>query len=145
MRMSGPRLRGKRLERGFVTMGETKDYITSSEELGNIHISEEVLAVIAAAAALEIPGVNGLAGNLGSDIQELWGKKNLARGVHVQVAEEQVSIELSILMDYGYTIPEIGKAVQESVRTSVEAMSGLLVDQVNVSVTGVAFPPNQKQ
>ena len=56
-------------------MGEGKEYVSRSDELGNIHISEEVLAVIAAAAALEVEGVGGLAANLGTDLAELLGKK----------------------------------------------------------------------
>ena len=35
-------------------MSESKDYVSRSDELGNIHISEEVLSTIAAAAALEL-------------------------------------------------------------------------------------------
>ena len=59
-------------------MGEGKEYVSRSDELGNIHISEEVLAVIAAAAALEVEGVGGLAANLGTDLAELLGKRRSA-------------------------------------------------------------------
>ena len=65
-------------------MSENKEYVSRCDELGNIHISEEVLAGIAAAAALEVDGVSSLAANLGSDIAELLGKKNLAKGVRVK-------------------------------------------------------------
>ena len=49
-------------------MSENREYVSRSDELGNIHISGEVLASIAAAAALEVEGVSGLSANLGSDI-----------------------------------------------------------------------------
>ena len=52
-------------------MAEGKEYISCPDELGTIHISEDVLAVTAAAAALEVEGIGGLAGNLGSDLAEL--------------------------------------------------------------------------
>ena len=52
-------------------MGEGKEYVSRSDELGSIHISEEVLAVIAAAAVLEVEGIGGLAANLGTDLAEL--------------------------------------------------------------------------
>ena len=97
-------------------MSENKDYVTHAEELGCIHISEEVLAAIAAAATLEVKGVGGLAANLGSDIAELLGKKNLAKGVHVKMDQDVVDVEVSILMAYGHTIPEVGKAVQDGVK-----------------------------
>ena len=54
-------------------MADAKEYISRPDELGNIHISEEVLAVIAAAAALEVEGVGGLSANLGTDLAELLG------------------------------------------------------------------------
>ena len=124
-------------------MGENKEYVSRSDELGNIHISEEVLAGIAA-AALEVEGVSGLAANLGSDIAELLGKKNLAKGVRVQMEDEKVTVDLSILMAYGHTIPEVGRAVQDGVKNAVESMTGLEIAAVNVNVGGVTFPPAGK-
>lgn len=120
-------------------MSENKEYVSRSDELGNIHISEEVLAAIAAAATLEVEGVNALSANLGSDLAELLGKKNLAKGIQVEMEEEKVKVELSILMEYGHTIPEVGKAVQDNVKNAVESMTGLEVAAVNVAVSGIAF------
>ena len=113
-------------------MSDSKDYVSRSEELGNIHISEEVLATISAAAAMEVEGVSGL-----SNV----GKKGLSRDVRVKMEEEKVLVELSILINYGATIPETGKAVQDAVKTAIESMSGLEVAAVNVSVCGITFPP----
>ena len=124
-------------------MGENKEYVSRSDELGNIHISEEVLAGIAAAAT-EVEGVGSLAANLGSDIAELLGKKNLAKGVRVQMEDEKVTVDLSILMAYGHTIPEVGRAVQDGVKNAVESMTGLEIAAVNVNVGGITFPPAAK-
>ena len=126
-------------------MSENKEYVSRSDELGNIHISEEVLAAITAAAALEVEGVSSLAANLGSDIAELLGKKGLTKGVRVKMEDEKVDVELSVLMAYGHTIPEIGKAVQENVKNALESMSGLDVTNVNVTVAGITFPPKEKE
>lgn len=71
-------------------MADGKEYISRPDELGNIHISEDVLAVIAAAAAMEVEGVGSLSANLGSDIAELLGgKKNLSKGIHIAVGGGQ--------------------------------------------------------
>ena len=121
-------------------MSENKEYVSRCDELGNIHISEEVLAGIAAAAALEVEGVSGLSANLGSDIAELLGKKSLAKGVHVKMEEDTVQIELSVMMSYGHTIPEMGRAIQDGVKAAVENMTGLEVSAVNVNVGGITFP-----
>ena len=103
-------------------MGESKDYVSRSDELGNIHISEEVLAAISAAAALEVEGV---------------------KGIHIKLEEEQVVVTMSVLMAYGHTIPEMGRAVQEAVKNAIESMSGLEVAAVNVSVGGIVFPQKE--
>ena len=126
-------------------MAESREYVSRSDELGNIHISEEVLAVIAAAAALEVEGVGGLAANLGSDLAELLGKKNLSRGIRLHVEGESVTIDVAILVKYGYTIPDVARAVQEGIAGSVEATSGLSVAAVNVSVGGVVFDKEPKK
>lgn len=126
-------------------MGEGKEYVSRSDELGNIHISEEVLAVIAAAAVLEVEGIGGLAANLGTDLAELLGKKNLSRGIHILVEEESVTVDLGILVKYGYTIPDVARAVQEAVAGSIEATSGLTVAAVNVNVGGVVFEKEPKK
>ena len=125
-------------------MADGKEYVSRPDELGNIHISEEVLAAIAAAAATEVEGVGSLAANLGSDIAELLGKKNLAKGVRVQMEDEKVTVDLSILMAYGHTIPEVGRAVQDGVKNAVESMTGLEIAAVNVNVGGITFPPAAK-
>lgn len=121
-------------------MSENKEYVSRCDELGNIHISEEVLAGIAAAAALEVDGVSSLAANLGSDIAELLGKKNLAKGVRVKTEEDKVEVELSVLIVYGHTIPQVGKAIQDGVKAAIESMTGLEVSSVNVNVGGIVFP-----
>lgn len=127
-------------------MSENKEYVSRPDEMGSIHISQEVLAVIAAAAATEVDGVGGLTANLGTDLAEqLLGKKNMTKGVHIQVGEDAVTMELAILIKYGYTIPEVAKAVQDAVMSAVEATSGLKVEAVNIHVAGIAFgKENQK-
>lgn len=127
-------------------MADAREYVSRPDELGNIHISEEVLSVIAAAAALEVEGVASLSANLGSDLAELLGKKKLAKGVHISVNEgEGVCVEVSILIQFGYTIPDVAKAVQENVYTAIENTSGLNVECVNVHVGGVAFPHESRK
>ena len=124
-------------------MSENRDYISRTDELGNIHIAEEVLAAVAASAAAEVAGVSGLAANFGSDIAELLGKKNQGKGVHIRVEEDKISVDVAVLMAYGHTIPEVGKAVQENVKNTMESITGLDIAAVNVSVAGVVFPPKQ--
>lgn len=120
-------------------MADAREYVSRPDELGNIHISEEVLAVISAAAALEVEGVGSLSPNLGTDLAELLGKKNLSKGVHIAVNEGSVNVEVSIFIKYGYTIPEVAKGVQDAVFSAISNTSGLTVECVNIHVAGVSF------
>jgi uncharacterized alkaline shock family protein YloU len=120
-------------------MGENDKYISRSDELGNINISAEVLAVLAGAAALETEGVGAMAASLGSDVAELVGRKVVTKGVRIVIAEEKVAIDLSILVKYGYVVPDVAREVQEAVKVALENTSGLNVVCVNVTVAGVTF------
>ena len=61
----------------------------------------------------------------------------------MKMEEDKVEVELSVLMGYGHTIPEMGKAVQEGVKTAIESMTGLEVASVNVNVGGITFPTKE--
>ena len=127
-------------------MADAREYVSRPDELGHIHISEEVLAVIAAAAALEVEGVGSLAANLGTDLAELLGgKKNLAKGVHITVEEESVRVDVAVLIKYGHTIPAVAREVQEAVYSAIENTSGLTVECVNVQVSGIVFERERHQ
>ena len=119
-------------------MSESREYYTRSEQFGDVHISEEVLEMLAGAAALEVEGVTGLAG--GKVSEQIWGRKKLSKGLTILWESDQITIDISIQIRYGSIIPEVAKKVQEAVVASVEATSGLKVSEVNVRVGGVTFP-----
>lgn len=121
-------------------MGEGKEYVSRPDEMGNIHISEEVLAVIAAAATLEVDGVSSLAGGLSGELGELVAGKKLNRGIDIRVNEDSLNIRVAIMVKYGHVIPDVGRAVQDAVASAVENTTGLTVESVNVHIAGVAFP-----
>jgi uncharacterized alkaline shock family protein YloU len=77
---------------------------------------------------------------VGGITQILTGKKNLSKGVKVNVGESSATIELYIVVEYGVKIPEVSKLVQESVKKTVETMTGLVVSAVNIHVQNVVIP-----
>jgi len=112
--------------------------ITNKEKdgfLGKVSIADEVIATIAGTAAMEIEGAALMSA---SNISEILGKKNFAKGVKLEVNEEGVLVELNIFIKSGYKIPEISAKVQERVKTAVETMTGLAVLEVNVNIAGLA-------
>lgn len=114
------------------------------EQNGNVNISDEVVSIIASLAASEVKGVAGMANSLSGGIAELLGKKSLSKGVKVVLTENDVALDLSIIVEYGTKIPDVAWKVQEKVKSEVEAMTGLLVTAVNISVDGVNVPKNEQ-
>ena len=125
-------------------MGEGREYVSRPDEMGDINIAEEVLAVIAAATAIEVEGVSALASGLGSDLAELVGRKVLSRGVRLHVEEGKVKVDVAILVQYGSVVPEVARNVQEAVMSAIENTSGLTVSAVNINVAGVTFQHQNK-
>ena len=121
-------------------MAEHKDYWVTAGDQGTIKISEDVVASIAALAAIETEGVGGLAAGLTAEIASLLGKKSQNKGVRVQLGEQDtVGVELSILVEFGKSVGEVALAVQKAVKAAVESMTGLKTAVVNVVVSGVTF------
>lgn len=107
-------------------------------ENDGIQISNDVVAVIAGVAVSEVPGVAGMAGGFAGGITEvLSGKKNLAKGIKVEVDETKAKIDVNIIVEYGSRIPDVAFEIQNRVKKAVENMTGLNVEEVNVHVQGV--------
>ncbi len=111
--------------------------IHEAKDIGAVHIADEVIAIVAGMAATEVEGVSGMVGNFTGDLVELLGRKNLSKGVVVTVEEDVVNLELACIVEYGSSLVEVTKTVQEKVKTAVETMTGLTVNEVNIRVAGV--------
>lgn len=107
--------------------------------LGEVKIADEVIAIITGLAATEVKGVAGMCGNITNELVSKLGMKNLSKGVRVIVEGSHVSVDLAIELDYGVSIAQISKKVQEKVKTAIENMTGLTIDEVNVRIAGVAL------
>lgn len=116
------------------------NYITlaGADEKGSVNISEDVIAVICAEAIAEVDGVAGQATSVGAELQELFGKKNLSKGVKVSFEDGEIVLDTLILVRYGEGISAVATRVQESVISAIESMTGMK-PRVNVHVSGVAF------
>jgi len=107
-----------------------------TNEIGAIRITDEVVAIIAGMAAIEVPGVVSMSGGIAGGLSEMLGRKNLSRGVKVELSEKQATIDLYIIVEYGYRIPEVAWNIQEKVKQAVETMTGLEVLEVNIHIQG---------
>jgi uncharacterized alkaline shock family protein YloU len=113
------------------------DYVKT--DMGSIQIAPEVIEVIAGLATVEVQGVAGMSGGFAGGIAELLGRKNLSKGVKVEVGQREAAIDVSIIIQYGNRIPEVASSIQQNVKNAIESMTGLNVVEVNVHIHDVHF------
>ena len=109
---------------------------------GQITYANEVISTIVSVATTEVDGISAIAGNNG-----LPGKgKFAARGRRrVDMNGEDVSVDVSVTVDYGMPIQKVGRSAQENVRKSIESMTGLHVEKVDLHVVGVSFEKENEE
>ena len=100
------------------------------EKADTIQISDEVVAVIAGMTVAEVSGVAEMAGGFAGGIS--------AKGIKVEINDKSVVIDVNIIVEYGSRIPDVAFDIQKRIKASVENMTGLNVEQVNVHVQGVS-------
>lgn len=117
--------------------------IHADSNVGEVQIADEVVATIAALAATEVEGVAAMSGNTTRELVSKLGMKGYSRGVKIDVSTDSVSVDLSLTLNYGYSIPETSRQVQEKVKTAIENMTGLSVSEVNVRISDVNIDKNK--
>ena len=114
--------------------------IDREQDNGQITYANEVISTIVSVATTEVDGISAIAGNSG-----LLGKGKLPRGVRVDMNGEDVSVDVSVTVDYGMPIQKVGRSAQENVRKSIESMTGLHVEKVDLHVVGVSFEKENEE
>ncbi|MCI7276220.1 MAG: Asp23/Gls24 family envelope stress response protein [Lachnospiraceae bacterium] len=112
-------------------------YALESGEAGEVRIADEVVAIIAGLAATEVEGVASMAGNITNELVGKLGMKTLSKGVKLTVVDNTVSVVLSLNLEFGFSVPEVSRRVQEKVKAAIENMTGLEVLEVSIQIEGV--------
>ena len=111
--------------------------LQDNEDCGTVQIANDVVAMVAAIAAMEIDGVSAMAGNITNELMSKVGMKKLTKGVRVEVIGKRVVVDLAVTMKYGYNIPATCQKVQAKVKNAIENMTGLKVEYVNVRIVTI--------
>jgi len=125
-------------------MAESKGYIRNSDEKGSINICQNVVAVIAAAAAIEVDGVHGLHYSLGKELTTLTGSKAVSRGIKINMDGDDITVDVSVITEIGYSVSEVGTLVQKAVISAIEEAVGVKVATVNVNICGVSLKKSKQ-
>lgn len=115
-----------------------ENYISIIGEKGSVNISDNVIAVIACAAVAEVDGIAGLSNSGGSELYESHGKKPLARGVRASFSDDGITVDVIVMVRYGWSISRVASEAQSAVASAVSSMTGIN-PSVNIHVSGVAL------
>lgn len=113
------------------------------QESGQITYANEVIATIVSVATTEVDGISGIAGS--GSLSGILAKGKTPRGVKVDMDGQDVNIDVSVTVDYGIPIQKVGRNAQENVRKSIESMTGLHVEKVDMHVVGVSFEKENQE
>ena len=108
----------------------------------NIVYSNEVVSIIAGVAASEVEGIASMVNVPNGSL--LGKKRDVTKGVKVEIGTEEASVDLYVTVEYGKPIQKAAQDAQESVRKAIEEMTGLHVVKVDVHVQGVSFEKENK-
>lgn len=109
-----------------------------NNEIGTIHINEDVVATIAGVAANEAYGIVGMTSKTGkSGFASILRKENMSKGVEVRLEDDKIYIDLYVIIQFGTKISVVAKNTIDSVKYNVETQTGLTVANVNLNIEGI--------
>jgi uncharacterized alkaline shock family protein YloU len=117
-------------------------------EKGATSIADAVVTKVASIATREISGVYELGGGtaraVGSVAQRVGLGDQRSQGVSVEVGESQAAVDLTIVVEFGESIPKLAQQIRENVTRRIEGITGLAVTEVNVAVIDLHFPGDER-
>ena len=122
-----------------------QEKIKEQSGLGTIKINNEVIAIVAARAVTEAKGVAGMSGGMVDGLAKVLGRKNPEKGIKVEITEDEITIDISILVEYGVSIPNVCSEIQRNVKKKIEDTTGKNVKTVDINVHGIHFPSLEEE
>ncbi len=115
------------------------------QSMNDTMITDDALAVIAGIAASEVPGVAGMSSGMAGGIAEALGRVNLSKGVKVVTRENNTTVDLYVIVRYGYRIPDLAFEIQEYVKQQIEEQAGIIVENIHIHVQGVDYSETESE
>ncbi|TMS99150.1 Asp23/Gls24 family envelope stress response protein [Apilactobacillus kunkeei] len=117
----------------------------ASSKFGDIQISPNVLEVIASIASVQVKGVKRMRGSLATSVNELFGRKEIGKGIRLNFKDEKLIVDVYVYLNYGVSVPKVALEIQEQVKQQLLFMTELDLGEVNVHVEGVVHEKQDKR
>ena len=121
------------------------DSTLDRQTMNDTMITDDAIAVIAGIAASEVPGVAGMSSGMAGGIAEALGRVNLSKGVKVVTRENATTVDLYVIVRYGYRIPDLAFDIQEYVKQQIEEQAGIVVENIHIHVQGVDYSETESE
>ena len=118
-------------------MSKEMQHRDRSTDLGIVRINNEAIATIASIAAMEVRGVSRMGSSFGRTMADVLLGRGGSKGVKIKMTEGEVALTVSIVVEYGVSVPRVADEVQENTKRAIEKMTGLVLSEVDVVVEGV--------
>ncbi len=118
---------------------ETELKLDTQESLGEITIAPDIIATLTAITTVKTPGVTGMAGMPAASLSTLIGKRELNKGVKVDIKDKNVNLEIAIVVDIDSTLIEVARNVQREVKKVIETKTGMNVNKVDIIIREVSY------
>ncbi|HSV30736.1 MAG TPA: Asp23/Gls24 family envelope stress response protein [Atribacteraceae bacterium] len=121
--------------------GNSKDYESdNSEKMGEISIAPDIIATLTAITTMKVPGVTGMAGGVSSaTLSNIMGKRELNKGVKVDIKEKVVTLDVSVVLDIDSSLIEVARNIQSEVKSVIESKTGMSVARIDINVREVSY------
>ena len=123
---------------------EKKEEPISEEIAGEITISPDIIATLAAITTMKVPGVTGMGGLPTAPLSTLVGRKDINKGVKVERKDKTVNLEISLVVNIDSSLIEVAKEVQKEVKRVIESKTGMTVSKIDISIRDVSYPEKEK-
>jgi uncharacterized alkaline shock family protein YloU len=115
---------------------------------GKTTVADAVVTKVAGIAAREVRGVHALGGGVARSLSSVTQRVGIGdertQGVSVEVGEREAAVDLTVVVEYGESIPQVSSAIRENVIKRIEGITGLSVTEVNVAVNDLFFPGDEE-
>ena len=124
---------------------DNKEEMTKEEISGEITISPDIIATLAAITTMKVPGVTSMGGLPAAPLSTLVGRKDINKGVKVELKDKTVNLEISLVVNIDSSLIEVAKEVQKEVKRVIESKTGMKVNKIDISIRDVSYPEKEKE
>ncbi len=110
-----------------------------TEAIGEINIAPDIIATLAGITTMKIAGITGMAGIPSASLSTIMGKREINKGVKVDIKDKTVSLEISVVIDIDTVLIDVAKNVQREVKKVIENKTGMIVNKVDVNIREVSY------